>query len=191
VTIAVQRFARATVSTSARFRAAREHAGLSIAETAARTGVSEPSVWDLETHDDELMMVYSPGELQRFAGAFSVAPRELVGTEEHDDHPVSANELASAIREHCQMRNMTLVAIGDAAGWDVSEAANAPELLLSDFSIDGIRDICRELRRSKTHTECLGSAMVRSAPLALAWRSRTAWLSVGAKSRANNVATAS
>src|SRR5439155_25787382 len=97
----------ATVSNSARFRAAREKAGLTIAETAARTGVSEPSVWDLETHDDELMMVYSPAELQRFAGAFSVAPRELVGTEERTD-PVSADELASAIREHCRARKMSV-----------------------------------------------------------------------------------
>jgi len=134
----------AAVSTSDRFRAAREHAGLSIAETAARTGVSEPSVWDLETHDDELMMVYSPAELQRFALAFSVAPRELVGTEERGD-PMSADELASMIRQHCRTRNLTLDEFGDAAGWDVSKAADAPQLLLTDFSLDGIRDICGEL----------------------------------------------
>ena len=71
----------AAVSTSTRFRVARERAGLSIADTAARAGVSEPCVWDLETHDDELMTVYSPADLQRFAGILSVAPRELVGTE--------------------------------------------------------------------------------------------------------------
>jgi transcriptional regulator with XRE-family HTH domain len=134
----------AAVSTSARFRAAREKAGLTIAQTAARIGVSEPSVWDLETHDDELMMVYSPAELQRFAWAFSVAPRELVGTKERND-PISADELASAIREHCRVRKMSIDEFGDAAGWDVSKAADAPQLLLSHFSLDGIQDICREL----------------------------------------------
>jgi DNA-binding XRE family transcriptional regulator len=127
-----------------RFRAARERAGLSIAEIAARAGVSEPCVWDLESHNDELMMTCSPADLQRFAGVLSVAPRELVGTEEHGD-PISANELASAIREYCRVRNSTLEEFGDAAGWDVSKAADASQLLLSDFSLDGIRDICREL----------------------------------------------
>ena len=126
------------------FRAARERAGLSIAEVAARAGVSEPCVWDLESYDDELMMVYSPAELQRFAGILSVTPRELVGTEERAD-PVSADELAGAIRDYCRVRNKTLDEFGDTAGWDVSKAAGAPQLLLSDFSLDGIRDICREL----------------------------------------------
>ena len=73
------------VSTSARFRAVRERAGLSIAETAARVGVSEPCVWDLETYDDDLMTVCSPVDLQRFAGAFSVPPGAIVGTKERDD----------------------------------------------------------------------------------------------------------
>ena len=127
-----------------RFRAARERAGLSIAETAARAGVSEPWVWDLESYDNELMMTCSPADLQRFAGILSVAPRELVGTEERGD-PISADELASAIREYCRVRNMTLDEFGNAAGWDVSKAAHAPQLLLSDFSLDGIRDICRAL----------------------------------------------
>jgi transcriptional regulator with XRE-family HTH domain len=134
----------ATVPMSARFRAARARAGLSIAETATRAGVSEPCVWDLETHDDELMTVYSPADLQRFAGVLSVAPRELVGTEERDD-PISADELASAIREHCRARSMTLNEFGDAAGWDIGKAVDTPQMLLSDISIDGIRDICGQL----------------------------------------------
>jgi len=131
-------------SNSARFRAARERAGLSIAETATRTGISEPCVWDLETHDHELMSVYSPADLQRFAGVFQVAPRELVGTEERDA-PISADDLASAIREQCRVRSMTLDEFGDAAGWDVSKALDAPQVLLTEISIDGIVDVCREL----------------------------------------------
>jgi transcriptional regulator with XRE-family HTH domain len=131
-------------STSARFRAARERAGLSIAETAARVGISEASVWDLETYDDELMTLYSPAELQRFAWALSVAPRELVGTEERND-TISATELASAIREHCRARKMTVGQFGGKVGWDLSNAVDAPQLLLSDLSLDGIGDICREL----------------------------------------------
>ena len=44
----------------------------------------------LESHNDELMTVYSAADLQRFAVAFSVAPRELVGTEQRGD-PMSAD----------------------------------------------------------------------------------------------------
>ena len=99
---------------------------------------------DLETHDDELMTAYTPADLQRFAGVLSVAPRELVGTEKRAVS-ISVDELASAIREHCRLRGMTLDDFGDTAGWDVSKAADAPQLLSTDFSLDGIRDICREL----------------------------------------------
>ena len=34
---------------------------------------------------------------------------------------------------------------GEAAGWDISKAVDAPQRLLTDISLDGIRDICREL----------------------------------------------
>ena len=134
----------AAISTSNRFRTARERAGLSIAETAERTGISEPCVHDLETHDEEVMSVYSPADLQQFASVFSIAPRELLGTEERGV-PISAAELASAIREHCRVRSMTLDDFGKAAGWDAIKALESPELLLTNVSLDGIRDICREL----------------------------------------------
>jgi transcriptional regulator with XRE-family HTH domain len=131
-------------STSTRFRNARERAGLSVAETAARAGVPEACVWDLESYDDELMTAYSAADLRRFAAVLSVAPRELLGTDDRGA-PVSPDELALAIRAHCQARGMTSDAFGEAAGWDVSKAVNSPQMLLTDFSIDGVRDICREL----------------------------------------------
>src|SRR5207244_1369794 len=99
--------------------------------------------WDLETIDDEIM-IYSLADVQRFAGVLCVAPRELVGTEDRND-PISARELALAIREHCRAHGMTLEQFGDAAGWDLSKLADSPQMLLTDFSLDGIRDICREL----------------------------------------------
>jgi transcriptional regulator with XRE-family HTH domain len=134
----------AAKSIAKRFRLARERASLSIAEMAVRAGISEPCIWDLETYDNELMTVYSPADLYRFADILSVAPTELVGTETPDAH-LSASELASAICEHCQVRRRTLEEFGHAAGWDICEAVGAPQLLLTDFSIDGIQDICREL----------------------------------------------
>lgn len=57
----------ASISIPDRFRAARERAGLSVLEVAALADVSPECVWDLESHDDELMQVYSPAELRHFA----------------------------------------------------------------------------------------------------------------------------
>lgn len=79
----------------------------------------------------------------RFAAVLGVAPRELLGTEQRDD-PISANQLASAIHEQCRARGITLDDLSKRAGWDISQAADAPQLLLADFT-DGIRDICRAL----------------------------------------------
>lgn len=73
-----------------------------------------------------------------------MAPWELVGIEDCGE-PITADELASAIRENCRVRNMTLDEFGDAAGWDVSKAVNTPPLLLAEYSLDGIKEICREL----------------------------------------------
>ncbi len=133
-----------TASTSTRFRIARERAGLSIADTAARAGIFESCVWDLESHNDELMSVYCAADLQRFAGVLSIAPWELVDAEGRDE-PISADELAAAILGHCRVRKVTLEDFGDAVSWDVSKVVNTPQLLLSDISLDGIQDICREL----------------------------------------------
>ena len=134
----------ATPSTSARFRAARERAGLSIAEAAARAGISESCVWDLESYDDELMTVYSPADLQRFARVLYVAPHELAATGPCDD-AIAPHEPASAIREHCRARRITVDDFGDAAGWDVSAVPDAPQRLLTDFSLEGVRDVCLAL----------------------------------------------
>jgi transcriptional regulator with XRE-family HTH domain len=130
-------------SPSARFRTARERAGLSVAETATRANISESSVWDLETYDDELTSVYSPLELKHFATIVGVRPSELVGTAERGD-PMSSAELASAIRERCRERGITVAEFSEAAGWDVTAAVDTPQMFLTDVSIDGVRDICRE-----------------------------------------------
>jgi transcriptional regulator with XRE-family HTH domain len=133
-----------TGSTPEHFRAARERAGLSVAEVAVRAGVAEPCIWDVESYEDELTSVYSPAQLRRFAAVLGVRPVDLLGVEPVAD-PVSHVDLAAMIRGHCQVRGITIDEFGDAAGWEVKEAVDAPERLLHEVSIDGIRDICREL----------------------------------------------
>lgn len=127
----------------ARFREARERAGLSVAEVAERAGVSDAAVWDLESYDDEMVTACSVADLRRFAGVLSVAPRELLGVEAHDA-PVSAAELASAIREHCRVKGITTEEFGDAVGWDVYNVVDEPKVL-DRFNIECIRDVCGAL----------------------------------------------
>jgi DNA-binding XRE family transcriptional regulator len=125
-----------------RFREARERAGLSIAETARRAGISEACVWDLETDDNELTCAYSPADLQRFAAILNIRPAELLGVEMRSD-PITAGAIISTVQEHCRTRAMTIDQFCEVAGWDITAAMASPELLLSAISIDGSRDVCR------------------------------------------------
>jgi transcriptional regulator with XRE-family HTH domain len=131
-------------SNPGRFREARERAGMSITEMAMRAGISEPCVWDLESHEDELMVAYSSADLQQFAAILNVRAAYLLGTAECND-PITHTQLASAIREHCKTREMTIEQFSGTAGWEIAAAIDSPDLFLSDFTLDGIQDICREL----------------------------------------------
>lgn len=126
------------------FKQARECAGLSAAEVAERAGVSPECVHDLESYDDELIAIYSAAELQRFAAIFNVTPRDLLGIRGSLE-PISCAELAAAIRQHCLNHGMAPETFGDAAGWEISKAVEIPQLFLTDYPIDGIKDLCDEL----------------------------------------------
>ena len=91
-----------SVSSSERFRQARERAGLSVDQVAERMGIQPPCVWDIESHGEELSSVYSPAELQRFAQVLGVTPAELLGIESPGE-PISAAQLVELVREHCRV----------------------------------------------------------------------------------------
>ena len=131
-------------SPAKRFRDARERAGISIAEFAKRVSLSKPSVWDLETMDDELTMVYSPAELQKFASVLGVRPSELVGLMQRDDS-ITHIELATAIREYCRIHQMNVEQFSETVGWEIAPVMESSERFLSDFSLDGTRDLCSVL----------------------------------------------
>jgi hypothetical protein len=98
-------------------------------------------VWDLETYDVELMMIYSVADLQRFAAVLGLGPHELVGIEPCNA-PTFPAEVAAAICGYCQSCGTTLDEFSPLAGWDIVNAVATPRRLLTDFSIDGIADIC-------------------------------------------------
>ena len=97
----------AITSPASRFREFREHAGLSHDEAAVQMGISSPSVWDIESFEDELSSCYSPSELQQFARVLGVRPVAFFGAETSES-AVSVAELVRMIHEQCRSRSMTL-----------------------------------------------------------------------------------
>jgi transcriptional regulator with XRE-family HTH domain len=133
-----------TAPNAVRFREARERAGLSPDEAAARMGISSASLWDIECIDDELT-IYPPAEVQRFCQVLRISPRELFGIE-LQAAPLTATDLAVLIREHCRARSITIEQFEDISGWYLTKSLDDPEKFLErGYSIDGIQDICREL----------------------------------------------
>jgi hypothetical protein len=107
-------------------------------------GISPPSVWDLESFEDELTSVYSPFEVRRFCEAMGTQPRHLFDVSTAEP-AVSASELADRIRAECGKRGITLEQFEDAVGWRLSECIDPPERMLESISLDGLQWLCREL----------------------------------------------
>ena len=128
-----------------RFREARERPGLSPAEVAARSGVSDAGVWDIEAGEGDLTRCYSPRDVQKFCRVLGIHPVELFG-EEISEPAVSADELVQLIHEECRSRGVTLEQFEDAVGWRLSACIEPPERLLEDMTVDGLQWLCRELR---------------------------------------------
>jgi transcriptional regulator with XRE-family HTH domain len=134
----------ASPNPATRFHEFLEHSGLSREEAAERMGVTTHSIWDLKTYANELITVYSPDHLRRFARILAVSPLDFFDAKECGP-PVSPAELAQMIRVQCQSRNVTLVQFEDIVGWRLNECMDPPERLLTDMSVDGLQRLCREL----------------------------------------------
>jgi transcriptional regulator with XRE-family HTH domain len=134
----------AITSPASRFPEFRERAGLSHDEAAVQMGISSPSVWDVESHEDELSSCYSPSELRRFAGVLGVRPVDFFGAQTLES-PVSATELVRLIYDQCRSRGASLEQFDDVVGWRLNACVEPPERLLEDISIDSLQWLCREL----------------------------------------------
>jgi len=134
----------ASVPCSARFREARERAGLSREDAATRMDLPADCIWDIETRADELCTSYSPADIQRFCKILAIRPAGLFGIQSSEP-PITAPQLATLIHEHCRAHNITVPQFEDAVGWRLTESLIDPEDLFEDLSIDGLRWVCDEL----------------------------------------------
>jgi transcriptional regulator with XRE-family HTH domain len=128
-----------------RFREARERAGLSPDELAAKSGVSDAAIWDIEASEHDLTCCYSPRDVQKFCRVLGIRPVELFG-DEISEPAVSPDELVRLIHEECHSRGVTLEQFEDAVGWRLTACIEPPEKLLEDMTVDGLQWLCRELR---------------------------------------------
>ncbi|HWF19597.1 MAG TPA: helix-turn-helix transcriptional regulator [Verrucomicrobiae bacterium] len=126
------------------FREARERAGLPPEEAARRMCVSRSMLRNLESEDDELTAVHSPADVQRFCSVLGVRPAELLEVK-CSSKPLTPEEIAATIFEHCQKKGMNVSHFEDTVGWCVARSLEEPRRFLHDYSLDALHDICREL----------------------------------------------
>lgn len=133
-----------TTAPHIRLREARERMGLSHEEVAARSGISTPSIWDLESFEGELTCLYSPRDIHLLCSIVGTRPIDLF-SDGFSESRVSPPELVQRIHAECLSRDVTLEQFEDVVGWQLSVCIEPPERLLEDMTVDGLQWLCREL----------------------------------------------
>ncbi|MDB6023367.1 MAG: hypothetical protein JWQ04_3224 [Pedosphaera sp.] len=126
------------------FREARERAGLPPEEAARRMCLSHSLLRSIESDDDELTAVHSPADIQRFCSVLGVRPCELLAVR-CQAKPLTPEEIAANIFHHCRAEGMTVTHFEEMVGWCVTRSLEKPQRFFHDYSLDALRDICREL----------------------------------------------
>jgi transcriptional regulator with XRE-family HTH domain len=122
---------------------AREQAGRSIEEMAALLDINTASYWDLETHDEEVLMCLSIQQVSLLCRTLNLAPTRLFVEEYREEREaVSAAGLAGKIAAHIEAQQIDLAEFGERAGWDVEALLERPEELMN---VDALKHICREI----------------------------------------------
>ncbi len=133
-----------TASCPTSIREARERAGLRPEEAARRMCLSPSLLRSLESDDDELTAVHSPADVQRFCSALGVRPCDLLDVK-CQSKPLTPEEIAASIFDHCRKKGMDVAHFEETVGWCVARSLEEPKRFLHDYSLDALRDICREL----------------------------------------------
>ena len=147
-----------------RFLQAREAAGLSQEEVAARWGQPTSMYWDLEFHDDEAFTVIAVGDLVVVAGILRTPlMRLLFGEEPSPPLPaVPYSEVARGLRARRLDEGLSAADLSALAGWDVAEYLDTPDTLAA-LPICGLRSVCRVA--GVDWAAALASACDRPAPI--------------------------
>ena len=130
-----------------RLRAAREQKGKSLQEMAALTGISEPSYWDLESFDDEVLSCISIKEFGLLSQLLDLSPRTLFAEEcKPEPELIGLSNLIKRIRRYMEFNQKTLSEFEERVGWDVATLIEGPvELVTERYNIEGLRRICKEV----------------------------------------------
>lgn len=126
-------------------REARERSGKTVDEMASLLGISRPSYYDLETYDDEIILVISLKQLVTLSHALGIDLVEFFSNgAPRPAESVSLEALAESINEYLTANKLTVAEFEDAVGWEVANCLTDPSQFLN-FNVDGLKDVTRPL----------------------------------------------
>jgi hypothetical protein len=121
---------------------ARELSGKTERAVANGIGLDLPSYYDLETHDDELELCLSLGELSKLCGFLGIVPAWLFSGNERVDPPiVSLAQLADQLQSHVAHLKTTVSEFEHGIGWAVGPFLVDWRDALT-WNVDCLRSVC-------------------------------------------------
>ena len=130
-----------------RLQSAREQVGKSVEELAALVGINEPSYYDLESYDDEVLTCISIQQFALLCRLLHLSPPDLFAEEfKAEQAEIGLNSLVTRVRSYIETHRITLPEFEDCVGWDLAPFLESPtELVAERYNIDALRDVCKEL----------------------------------------------
>ena len=126
-------------------REARERSGKTIEEMASLLGISWESYNDLETYDDEIILVISLEQLVTLSHALGIDLVEFFSNgATKPAESVSLDALAEKINEYLSGHNLTVSEFEEEVGWEVANFLTQPREFLN-LNLDGLMDVTRPL----------------------------------------------
>jgi len=126
-------------------REARERSGKTIEEMASLLGISWESYNDLETYDDEIILVISLEQLVTLSHELCIDLIEFFSNgAPKPAESVSLEALAESINEYLTANKLTVAEFEDAVGWEVANCLTDPSQFLN-FNLDGLKDVTKPL----------------------------------------------
>jgi transcriptional regulator with XRE-family HTH domain len=134
---------RAFPPVAQRILRAREAAGLTHVDVAARWGEPVSMYWDLEFHDDEAFTVVSVKQLQRLAVVLGTTVTTLLFGEDPSELPAAAgySEIVARLRARLAEEPVSVEVLSDRIGWEL-EPLFADPGALGDLPICAMRSVC-------------------------------------------------
>jgi transcriptional regulator with XRE-family HTH domain len=131
-----------------KLKQAREKKGWSLDEAATQVSAagitSRNNYYDIEQHDDEITMNCSLNEISRICNLLGIHPQDLFCDEILSK--LTIEEVVAKIKEHCAKNKISVSQFEDAAGWRVESCLSNPKIMLDEWNLDCLKDICRELQ---------------------------------------------